>query len=174
MRSTILFSLLVATGCASSSAERVHPEMAKADCMQDSQCGDKKLCVSQQCVPVQAAQVACSTPLEVAFASNSAEFTTRELPQLDRIARCLRGDHQLRVRITGTADVIGTRQDNLALAGARSIAVAEYLKSQGVSSDQLRLADYGEDKPVCPTIDEECLKKNRRALLDVERVPGRM
>ncbi len=132
---------LLGFGCASQN-QSVHPEMKKAEGMMDSQCGDEKLCMTQQCVPIAAAQQACATPGVVVFAAGSAEFTVRDQPTLDRLARCLKGDHHMRVRITGTADSTGTRQDNLALAGARSIAVAEYLKSRKVSSEQHRLAYF--------------------------------
>jgi outer membrane protein OmpA-like peptidoglycan-associated protein len=161
---------LVGPGCAS---ERARPEVAKVDCSRDAHCSEKKLCVKQRCVVVDAAeaQAACSEPQMVSFASSSDQFTTADQPALDRLVRCLKGDGHLRVRITGTADSRGTRQENLALAGARSMAVAEYLKTRGVSTAQLRLADYGEDKPVCPTTDQDCLARNRRALLDVERLP---
>jgi peptidoglycan-associated lipoprotein len=138
------------------------PAPSTRTCSGDTDCGDKQLCIRGACVDITPELAECSM-LRVHFDFNVAQIHSGDLPSLARIARCLRADHELYVRIEGNADERGTEEYNLALADKRATAVATYLSSLGVTKAQLSTVSYGKDKPLCVEHDEECWAKNRRA-----------
>jgi peptidoglycan-associated lipoprotein len=137
------------------------PVAARA-CGGDSECGDKQLCIRGQCVDITTSLHECQME-RVHFDFNAAQVHQDDRPMLDRIARCLKADQQLKVRIEGNADERGTEEYNLALGDRRATTVAKYLESVGVSAAQLGTVSYGKDHPLCVEHDEACWAKNRRA-----------
>lgn len=83
---------------------------------------------------------------------------------LDVHARRLRGQTGT-VRLEGHADERGTREYNVALGERRAKAVANYLVSQGISSSQIDMISYGEEKPVALGNNDRSWAKNRRVEL---------
>lgn len=80
---------------------------------------------------------------------------------LDIHAQRLRGTSR-QVRLEGHADERGTREYNMALGERRANAVKEYLVIQGVSSDNLEVISYGEERPAQLGSDEQSWSMNRR------------
>ena len=68
----------------------------------------------------------------------------------------------LRYRLEGHADERGTREYNLALGERRAQAIERYLQVQGVSSNQLEIISYGEERPVDRGTTEAAYARNRR------------
>ena len=66
--------------------------------------------------------------------------------------------------IEGHADEVGTREYNIGLGFRRANAVREFLVSQGIPSDRLRVTSYGKERPIEVCSDESCYSKNRRAV----------
>lgn len=66
--------------------------------------------------------------------------------------------------IEGHADEQGTREYNLALGARRADTVRNYLISQGVAGNRLRVVSYGKERPVQLCSDEGCYNQNRRAV----------
>ena len=83
--------------------------------------------------------------------------------KLARNADLLKSSVQFMVTIEGHADERGTNEYNLALGERRANAVRDYLGSLGVAPDRLRTLSYGEERPVCTTVEESCWSQNRRA-----------
>src|SRR5205085_8260029 len=81
---------------------------------------------------------------------------------LDRKARILSANPQLRIRIEGNADERGSDEYNLALGMRRAAAVRRYLADHGVATDRIAATSNGEERPVCGGHDESCLGENRR------------
>ena len=71
----------------------------------------------------------------------------------------------VKVLIEGHADERGTPEYNIALGEHRGQAVEKYLQSLGVSSSQMSVVSYGEEKPMVKTRTEAAFAKNRRAVL---------
>ena len=95
------------------------------------------------------------------YDEDSLSDETRE--RLARNADLLKSSAQLTVTIEGHADERGTNEYNLALGDRRANAVRDYLTSLGVDGNRLRTLSYGEERPVCTTVDESCWSQNRRA-----------
>jgi len=69
------------------------------------------------------------------------------------------------VVLEGHADERGTREYNMALGERRAQAVARVLTVNGVSSSQIELVSFGEEKPVVMGHNESSWAQNRRVEL---------
>ncbi len=68
--------------------------------------------------------------------------------------------------LEGHTDERGTREYNMALGERRGSAVQRYLSTQGVSSEQMEVVSYGEERPVVRNAStREDHAKNRRVEL---------
>jgi len=84
---------------------------------------------------------------------------------LDAHAKFLNANTDVNVLIEGHADERGTPEYNIALGERRAKAVQTYLENMGVSSSQLSVVSYGEEKPMVKDRTESAFAKNRRAVL---------
>ena len=84
---------------------------------------------------------------------------------LDAHAKFLNENSNVSVLIEGHADERGTPEYNIALGERRAKAVVTYLENMGVSSSQLSVVSYGEEKPMVKDRTEAAFAKNRRAVL---------
>lgn len=80
-------------------------------------------------------------------------------------ARFLMANRGAKVRLEGHCDERGTREYNIALGERRGNAVAKFLKVQGVSSSQIEVISYGEERPVSLGHTESAWAMNRRVEL---------
>lgn len=69
------------------------------------------------------------------------------------------------LRLEGHTDERGSREYNVALGMRRARAVASVLKQNGVSSDQLTVVSYGQEKPADLGHNQQAYWKNRRVHL---------
>lgn len=84
---------------------------------------------------------------------------------LDAHAKFLSENSNVNVLIEGHADERGTPEYNIALGERRAKAVETYLQNMGVSSSQISVVSYGEEKPMVKDRSESAFAKNRRAVL---------
>ena len=84
---------------------------------------------------------------------------------LDAHAAFLNTNSNVNVLIEGHADERGTPEYNIALGERRAKSVVTYLENMGVSSSQLSVVSYGEEKPMIKDRSENAFAKNRRAVL---------
>ena len=114
-------------------------------------------------------------PLEVELRANRIIFNhairfTRDsdviLPDsfiiLDRVVALL-AEHPnlIRVQVQGHTSTDGAAAHNRELSEARAVAVADYLRTQGVEQE-VTSQGYGETYPVCHEQSLECEERNRR------------
>jgi peptidoglycan-associated lipoprotein len=83
-------------------------------------------------------------------------------PIIEAHAEYLRSNPSARVMLEGHADERGSREYNLGLGERRGDSVQELLESNRVSSDQLEVVSYGEERPVCRESNDGCWERNRR------------
>jgi len=89
--------------------------------------------------------------MRINFATGSARMDNASAVNAAEFARALITKHTLsgrRVQIQGHTDGVGDRASNLRLSQARAEAVAEYMISLGVPSEQLTAKGYGPDRPL--------------------------
>lgn len=119
-------------------------------------------------IPVQQAgqdTLAASGPVvlrNVFFSTGSAELREASAGELNRLKRLLEENPELRIRINGHTDDVGSEADNLALSTARARAVHDYLIDQGIEPERLQYKGFGESQPVAGNDTPEGRALNRR------------
>jgi outer membrane protein OmpA-like peptidoglycan-associated protein len=94
------------------------------------------------------------------------------MPLLDQVAEVIRTlDGQLRIRVEGHTDNLGSDAYNVDLAFRRARAVVEYLVSRGVARERLEYRGYGAQHPVAPNDTPQGRALNRRVEFTILR-PG--
>ncbi len=68
----------------------------------------------------------------------------------------------VRIVLEGHADERGSREYNIALGEQRAKSVLRMMKVHGVSSDQVEVVSYGEEKPASDGMNEAAWQFNRR------------
>ncbi len=93
--------------------------------------------------------------------------TLREdaLSDLLKVSRLMKDNPKYTLLVEGHADERGTREYNLALSERRARAVEDFLSASGVSSFNVEVVGYGEEKPVDNGSNESAWSQNRRAEL---------
>ncbi|WP_299232966.1 OmpA family protein [uncultured Halomonas sp.] len=99
---------------------------------------------------------------DVTFAFDSAELRPGAASELNKVARTLNDNPEVRVTIAGHTDAVGTNEYNLGLSKDRADSVASYLSSQGVAGNRMRTVGYGEERPVATNETDAGRAKNRR------------
>lgn len=100
----------------------------------------------------------------VLFEVDQSSITPAGQTTLNGQAQWLLTNPDYQAVIEGHADEQGTREYNLALGARRANAAREYLISQGVPGERMRVVSYGKERPIEICSDEACYAKNRRAV----------
>ena len=180
----VIFCAL-ATGCASSSMQRV-PEVIPAQVCggnADSD-GDGVTDCNDRCPGSQAGQAigpdGCPVPLTIDLRGVNFDFDKATLrpdavANLDDAVGILNAHPDMRVEVAGHTDSIGSAQYNQDLSQRRARAVYDYLTSHGVDASRISGPNgYGESRPIAPntnpdgTDNPEGRARNRRTELNVQ------
>ena len=98
----------------------------------------------------------------IQFDSGSANIRAESIPTLDQAAELLLANTSASVNIEGHTDDQGADDFNLALSQDRAQAVLDYLVGQGVDTERLTAAGFGEANPIADNTTEEGRQDNRR------------
>ena len=96
------------------------------------------------------------------FETASTNLKSESFADIDRVVDLLRVVPSLKIEISGYTDSSGKDSYNLSLSDSRAKSVAEYIWSQGISSDRVQHKGYGEASPVANNLTPEGRAKNRR------------
>lgn len=99
---------------------------------------------------------------KVFFESNSAKLTQESLEEIDKLIILMKLFPKSTFEIAAHTDNIGTDESNLGLSQKRAQSVVDYMVNQGISSDRLKAAGYGESSPRTDNSTEEGRSQNRR------------
>ncbi len=103
---------------------------------------------------------------KVTFAFNSAQLDGASKQVLQRQAGWIRQFPEVRFRVYGHTDAVGSAGYNKSLGLRRANAVVAYLTQQGISRSRLEaVASFGETRPVIATEGRE--RRNRRTVTEV-------
>jgi peptidoglycan-associated lipoprotein len=153
-----LFLLSVAAlllgGCASQEPADSGPDMESMEDSSDTSMGDKQVepagpMVKNGKIVLPADDMSSGEMLQGVFYFDFDQAIVRRTghEELNKHAKVLSADSELRVRLEGHADERGTREYNLALGERRANAVRAYLVAQGAVRTQIEVISYGEEKP---------------------------
>jgi peptidoglycan-associated lipoprotein len=113
-----------------------------------------------------AERFAAEVPSTITFAFNSAELSPEARATLARQADWIRQFPDVRFRVYGHTDLVGSNAYNKALGLRRAKAAVAYLSSLGIGSARLEaVASFGKTRPVIQTNGPE--QRNRRTVTEV-------
>ncbi len=98
----------------------------------------------------------------VLFQQGSDALLKESSAELDRLARILTANPELKIEIQGHSDAVGNDTFNLGLSQKRADAVMAYLAGKGIAAARLRAKGYGETKPIDSNDTPAGRGKNRR------------
>ncbi len=111
------------------------------------------------CSRVQRGDVVLPT---IRFRLGSAKIAPGSSPALDKVAKILRQNPNIRIEIGGHTDNEGPAGLNRKISLNRAEAVKAYLVSQGVAASRMVTKGYGEVHPIASNRHKEGRAKNRR------------
>lgn len=98
---------------------------------------------------------------EITFEENEWTLSVQVLPKLDTLFMNLK-EGELRLKINGYTDDIGSEDDNIILSENRAKAVKEYLIAKGIAEERIEIKGFGGLNPIASNETEEGRSKNRR------------
>lgn len=109
---------------------------------------------------------AAEVPSTITFAFNSAALSADAQTTLRQQASWIRQFPEIRFRVYGHTDLVGSSAYNKALGLRRAQAAVAYLSSQGINMARLEaVVSYGKTRPVIQTAGPE--QRNRRTVTEV-------
>lgn len=109
---------------------------------------------------------ATEVPTTINFAFNSSDLTETARATLREQAKWIRQFPEVRFRVYGHTDLVGSEAYNKALGLRRAKAAVSYLVSQGIGSARLEaVVSFGKTRPVIQTPGPE--ERNRRTVTEV-------
>lgn len=99
------------------------------------------------------------------FTFGSFDIGDDEASYLNELAVAFKGNPDLRIKLTGHTDDVGSDKFNLKLSIQRAEKIREFLAARGVSPDRVTVDGKGESEPLTSNDTEEGKAKNRRVEL---------
>jgi outer membrane protein OmpA-like peptidoglycan-associated protein len=87
-------------------------------------------------------------PEVILFNLGDATLKEESLPKLDQLAAQMKAAPDVKVKVEGFTDSLGTPELNNKLAEERAESVSSYLEAKGAPKDCLEIASFGEDQAV--------------------------
>lgn len=114
-------------------------------------------------------KVAVSITTNVNFDSDSSEVGGDSKAKLDAVADILMANPDVRVRIVGHTDSVGTDEYNMGLSLRRANAVRDYLAGTGVAGARMSVSGKGEAEPLVSNDSRSGRAVNRRVEFEVQQ-----
>lgn len=99
------------------------------------------------------------------FEVNSDKLAESSHEGLDIVAKLLKENPNIKLKVEGHTDNIGKAEYNQQLSEKRAKSVANYLISKGIDSSRITTEGFGFSKPIASNDTEEGRAKNRRTEL---------
>ena len=96
------------------------------------------------------------------FDHDKSEIKAEFHEYLSKMARILEGIHDLRIKVTGHTDAVGTDEYNIGLSERRARAIKEFFLERGINEDKLEIDFKGKRMPVDTNLTPEGKQRNRR------------
>ena len=100
------------------------------------------------------------------FDFDQSSVKTASRPALAAHAAFLEANPASKILLEGHSDERGTKGYNIALGESRAKSIARFLAVNGVSSSQIEVLSYGEEKPANAAHNEEAWTQNRRVYIE--------
>lgn len=101
------------------------------------------------------------------FETASAAILPPSEPELSKVLDIMKKNPNMRIRINGHTDNVGTEADNLKLSDSRANSVRTYLIEQGIDGSRITTKGFGESKPIDSNNTETGRANNRRTEIEI-------
>jgi len=118
--------------------------------------------ISQEAQAVQADMAKVLSFENIRFETNRADIVPESLVSVEKIAKILSENPNVKVEIGGHTDDLGNDNYNKNLSQQRVDAVKAKLKELGIASERVSAVGYGETKPLVQNSSDDNRKQNRR------------
>ena len=98
----------------------------------------------------------------VFFETDKVKPISTSYPELSRLVKVMKNNPELRIKITGHTDNVGSLEYNKKLSSERAQNVVGYLTENGISPDRLVAEGKADKDPIATNETEEGRMKNRR------------
>jgi K(+)-stimulated pyrophosphate-energized sodium pump len=105
--------------------------------------------------------------VDLRFDTGSSNLRPESQEQLNNIAADLTAYPDIRVKVGGYTDNVGSAERNLQLSQARANSVVAELVRKGISPDRLTAEGYGQQNPIADNSTAEGRAQNRRVSVNV-------
>jgi len=105
------------------------------------------------------------------FDFNKADIKKEYIPLLKEVARVLKENPNINLRIEGYTDDIGTKAYNQKLALKRAMAVKDFLVKEGIKPERIQIVGFGKERYIAENTTPIGRLTNRRAEFIVIQVP---
>jgi outer membrane protein OmpA-like peptidoglycan-associated protein len=105
------------------------------------------------------------------FDFNKADIKKEYIPLLKEVARVLKENPNINLRIEGYTDDIGTKAYNQKLALKRAMAVKNFLVKEGIKPERIQIVGFGKERYIAKNTTPIGRLTNRRAEFIVIQVP---
>lgn len=106
-------------------------------------------------------------PGNITFAFDDATLNSSFRPTLSKLAQTMNQYNKTTVNIAGHTDSRGAASYNMGLSRDRAMSVANYLTSQGVASNRIKIDAYGSSRPIASNNTDSGRQQNRRVELTI-------
>lgn len=110
-----------------------------------------------------------SMPVEILFDFDSYSVKNSVKNSLDGLAKALKENKDIKLKVDGHTDYIGTDQYNFDLSLKRANSIKNYLISKGVESKNISVEGYGKQNPIASNKTEVGRARNRRVEFIISR-----
>jgi Outer membrane protein and related peptidoglycan-associated (lipo)proteins len=105
------------------------------------------------------------------FDFNKADIKKEYIPLLKEVAKVLKENPNINLRIEGYTDDIGTKAYNQKLALRRAMAVKDFLVKEGIKPERIQVVGFGKERYIAENTTPIGRLTNRRAEFIVIQVP---
>jgi outer membrane protein OmpA-like peptidoglycan-associated protein len=119
---------------------------------------------------ISSGEIAIAKPVvlrNVFFETGSAELKPASVVELNHLKKLLENNPDMKIRINGHTDNVGSDEDNQLLSQNRAKAVYDYLIGQSIRPDRLQYRGFGESRPIASNDTPEGRRQNRRTEFEV-------
>ncbi len=103
----------------------------------------------------------------ILFSTGKATLLPQSFVELNKLARLLDDNKEIRIEVSGHSDNMGSASLNKRLSRSRAESVRNYLRDRGIDESRMVFEGYGFDKPIESNDTAEGRAANRRVEIEV-------